>query len=897
VEGVVSTDRPTGERPNAPDVVVALDVRGLPTLEAAVVSAVEVRRRGHGLVVLGGARGATGSDLLSTLEPIAVAVLLDPDGDPAVAAARAAGVTPEQVVVAAPGPEVAARLSPFEPASHTASDGLQLDHGWSFTARGHDPAQVVTDGTAWMTGNGLLGYRGTPAEWGRDGFVACVLSDTYDTADGKWRELVNAPNALLARWSMGDRAVGVSALETPDADATIERRFDLRLGRSRRRLSLDLDGTAVTLEEERFAAMARLHLVVQRHVVTAPPGTRLRLETGIDGDVWQLNGEHLPRRQFAERDDVLLCEATTVESNVDVAVAQGWSLRGGRVEHAGVVVAERSMLRNLEVVVGEQGRVVLDLVMAAGSSNDDDLGPDVGADLVARAARAVAEGHEQLLVEQVAAWDEVWDRCDVRLDGDPLAQVALRFGIHHNVIATPRHSDRLPVGARGLSCQAYQGAAFWDQEAFNLPMFTWTDPSVARRLLTYRVRTLPGARRKAARLGYRGAFFAWISGDTGDELCPDFFFRDVLSGRWIRNHFNDWQMHIAPDVALAVRDYVAVTGDVGFLAEGGAELVFEVARFLASFVLRDEQGRDHLVRVLGPDEFHENVDDNAFSNHQSEAALRFALDVHARLGEHDPDGLAATVEAVGLAPAELDRWRDVADRIVLATPDEHGVIEAFDGFHALEDVRPADLVERLQHPDEYWGWPNGVAVHTQVSKQADVVQLFVAQPSRFPARVMAANVDHYLPRTSHKSSLSRSAHAIVLARLGRPAEARDFFVASAAVDLLADGDHAPGGTFIGGLRTAAAGVSWSVAVLGFAGLRVHAGELLVEPHLPRGWDRLAFALDLAGVRVRVSTTHEHVTVSVDADAPAPLRAVLEGTSVTVAPGESCTVVRQPSTSA
>jgi 1,2-alpha-glucosylglycerol phosphorylase len=239
-----------------------------------------------------------------------------------------------------------------------------------------------------------------------------------------------------------------------------------------------------------------------------------------------------------------------------------------------------------------------------------------------------------LLARHAAAWDRLWERIDVRIDGDPIAQTVLRYNLYHNVIATPMHADHLPVGARGLSCQAYQGAAFWDQEVFNLPMWLHTVPEVARNVMVYRHRTLDGARRKAARLGYRGAFYAWISGDTGDELCPDFFFVDVLTGRPIRNHFNDWQMHISPDIAATVDTYVRATGDEAFLADHGAEIVFEVARFLASFVYeRPADGAFHLIRLLGPDEYHENVDDNVFSLEQSRVALQGAVALWDRLAD------------------------------------------------------------------------------------------------------------------------------------------------------------------------------------------------------------------------------------------------------------------------
>jgi trehalose/maltose hydrolase-like predicted phosphorylase len=44
-----------------------------------------------------------------------------------------------------------------------------------------------------------------------------------------------------------------------------------------------------------------------------------------------------------------------------------------------------------------------------------------------------------------------------------------------------------------------------------LPFFSYTQPKIARNLLLYRYHTLPGARRKAAANGYRGAQYAWES--------------------------------------------------------------------------------------------------------------------------------------------------------------------------------------------------------------------------------------------------------------------------------------------------------------------------------------------------------------------------------------------------
>ncbi|MDZ7708417.1 MAG: hypothetical protein U5J97_11110 [Trueperaceae bacterium] len=326
---------------------------------------------------------------------------------------------------------------------------------------------------------------------------------------------------------------------------------------------------------------------------------------------------------------------------------------------------------------------------AVASSNDVDPATDVADDPAAAAVtsveRALASGWDALAARNADDWERFWQLSDVRIDGDDDAQRALRFAIYHNRIATPEHSDRLPIGARGLSCQAYQGAAFWDQEAYNLDVFLHTRPEVARRILSYRWRTLPGARRKAERLGYHGAFYAWISGDDGEELCPDWFFREVVTGRPIRNHFNDWQMHVSPDVAVAVRDYLDATGDESFLIERGAEIVFEVARFLASFVVWiPHRRRWEIRRVLGPDEYHENVDDNAFTNEQSRSALVFALETYARLRKVAPDALADLRARIELRDEELAAWRDVADRLHLPGPDARtGLIEQFRGYFDL----------------------------------------------------------------------------------------------------------------------------------------------------------------------------------------------------------------------
>jgi 1,2-alpha-glucosylglycerol phosphorylase len=880
----------------------------------AVSLMVDAKRRGLGVGILTPSVAASAA-VTASLVGGAVAVAEEPDPTPggtlaglaqrlglapagcvvvtADAAVEQAAATGGMRVVTVAGDQALdravdlARLVP--PDRRRLGDGPLLADGWVVIDDHHEPDQVANVATSHLAGNGYLGYRGTLPEWGADATVACTVSDTWDNADGKWSELCNVPNALSARIDTPAGPVAVAA-DAPIADQDrLERRLDVRYGRQHRSYE-PAAGPVERLVDERFASLAERHLLAQRQRVTAAPGTRLTLTTGIDGQVWSLNGDHFATvtAEGAAADDVLALHLTTSERALPITVAHAVAVTGATIVTERIDDGDRRRVRVLDLEVGAAGQVTIEQVMTVHSGNDV---ADPAAASIALAGRAREEGYEVLLARHAAAWDRLWERIDVRIDGDPVAQAVLRYNLYHNVIATPMHADHLPVGARGLSCQAYQGAAFWDQEVFNLPMWLHTVPEVARNVMVYRHRTLDGARRKAARLGYRGAFYAWISGDTGDELCPDFFFVDVLTGRPIRNHFNDWQMHISPDIAATVDTYVRATGDEAFLADHGAEIVFEVARFLASFVYeRPADGAFHLIRLLGPDEYHENVDDNVFSLEQSRVALRGAVALWDRLAAHTPEALTRLRDQLGLSEEERASWADIAARLRDVAPDpDTGLLEQFTGYFALEDLTPDALAERLQHPDEYWGWPNGIAVHTQVLKQADVIQLFVCQPERYDDAVMAANLDYYLPRTKHASSLSRPMYGLVAARLGRVAEAYELFLRGATVDLLADSHAAPGGTFIGGIHTAACGATWQVVVLGFGGVHVRDDLIEVAPRLPAGWDRLRFGLAVRGDRLTIDATPEAVSITAAADDHGPVTVAVYGDVVEVAPGATATV--------
>jgi kojibiose phosphorylase len=223
--------------------------------------------------------------------------------------------------------------------------------------------------------------------------------------------------------------------------------------------------------------------------------------------------------------------------------------------------------------------------------------------------------------------------------------------------------------------------------------------------------------------------------------------------------------------------------------------------------------------------------------------------------------------------------------LLLPLPDAAtGLIEQFAGFFDLEDITPAELSRRLIEPTEYWGWPNGIAVATQVSKQADVVMLLWLHRGEFDDTAIRANYEYYEPRCSHNSSLSHAAHAMVACRIGDHDRAAAHFYDAATVDLLSTQHPLVGGTFIGGIHTAAAGGIYQVAVQGFGGLDFRDGSLQIDPALPATWTAIEYPVSWRGHRFRVEVTQDHVEISAAAENPAPVEIMVRGTATTVDPG-------------
>lgn len=761
-------------------------------------------------------------------------------------------------------------------------NNLQTKTGWEIIETDFNADQLATTGSNFMVGNGYLGYRGTLAEWTAERYVACIVSNTYDAAVDHWRELCNAPNGLFTQLSVDGEALSLFEGLTH----AFRRELDLQHGLYQRSQTWEsASGKTIEIEVEKFASFDNIHLLVMRYAFQPAQATQIELISGIDGNVWELNGEHFNDLKCLTAGDLIAIETRTRELDIQIDVVEGLEILGPAPQAREIAQTLHSIMRRMSFNLDAGQRVTLEKRVVIYTSND---GPDPRERALAGLQDALTTGYASLKAAHQQQWANIWEASDIQIAGHLEDQTIARFNLYHNIIATPRHAN-LPIGARGLSCQVYQGAAFWDQELFNLPVFLYTQPEIARNILQYRYDTLNGARKKAQKLGYYGAFYAWTSGKTGEELFPDHFFTDVISGRKVRNHFNDWQIHISPDIVYAVCQYYLATNDWDFMADFGAEILFEVAQFLISHVYyKKDKRRYEFIRLLGPDEYHENVDNNAFTNYMAQFALKKAYLIYERMQQRAPQKMEALLARLELDAEDLRNWQEVADQLYLPQPDpETRLIEQFDGYFKLEDITPAEVRQRLVHPEEYWGWPNGVAVETQVLKQADVLQLFAVLDG-FPADVIHANFDYYEPRTEHGSSLSPSVHSRIASLAGYAQLSYDYFKQGATIDLYnASKKVTSGGSFLGGIHTAACGGTWLMLVQGFAGFSLKEdGTINLKPALPPAWDGLAFQLIVQRNRLHVSITPHRITLTAEDHNAAPLTIKAWDQTIALQPGET-----------
>ncbi len=706
---------------------------------------------------------------------------------------------------------------------------------WIIEKNNFEGSDIEKHGSKFLLGNGFMGYRGTMEEYSAQQLVAVNLAGFFDLADGSnWRESVNAPNPLYTVVAVNGTELNLSEL-TPVSHS---QKLDIKNGIHTRETVFSVFGVNVTIKAERFLSMSLENIMALKYSISADNDVELTIRTGIDKNVWNISGNHLNYVSESSFDNkhILNCQTVQLKNKLNI--------------YETVIGLEDFKNDNLLHIstVKLQANTQFEFVKFGGVYHSE------GIENAEESFNAAVEiGYEKLKAAHCLVWEEVWKNSDVVIEGDDEAQLVLRYSIYHLCSIAPHNTDKCGIPARGLSGQVYKGAAFWDTEMFMLPFFQFTDAKAARNLLKYRVNTIEGAKRKAKEFGYEGAFFAWESQETGDDACTLFNVTDIFTNRPQRTYFKDKQIHVSGDIVFAMWDYCRTTGDYTILVDGGLDLMYECLWFYYTYSsFKPYKNRYELLDVVGPDEYHERVGNNAFTN----IMVKHAADIFVQAIEVVKANYPQTFKAFN---KDLTWAYDFSEKLYVPQPDDRGIIEQFDGYFGLEDVTPEVLKTRELKENEYWGG-HGLASETMTLKQADVIMMLNVFRNEYSAEIKKANWQFYEPYTEHGSSLSACAYAIVAAEIGDTDWAYKYFMKTASVDLTGNTKQYLGSLYIGGTHPAANGGAWNTAIFGFAGVSFTNDVLDISPRLPKNWKKLSFKLNWKGEALTITISQNVVEI-------------------------------------
>ncbi|GMA20955.1 glycoside hydrolase family 65 protein [Arsenicicoccus piscis] len=481
--------------------------------------------------------------------------------------------------------------------------------------------------------------------------------------------------------------------------------------------------------------------------------------------------------------------------------------------------------------------------------------------------RVREHGFDHYAAEQRRWLDTYWANTDVTIPGQDAVQQATRWNLFQLAQAAAR-ADQMGVAAKGVSGSGYEGHYFWDTEVYVIPFLTYTNPSIARNALRFRINLLGKAEERAYEMSQRGALYPWRT-INGEEASAYYAAGTA-------------QYHINADVAFALTKFAEVTGDNGFMYRDGAEVLAQTARMFADlgFWRTNSTESFHIHGVTGPDEYTTVVNNNLFTNVMAKANLHNAAAVLTQMKHDDPQAYSRLVKRLDLSEDEIEEWDRCAEGMFIPFDETVGVHPQADHFldRELWDLEhtPADKRPLLLHYHPL------VIYRFQVLKQADVVLALFLQGDQFTLAEKKADFEYYDPITTGDSTLSAVVQSIIAAEVGYADMALRYFLTGLYVDLADLHRNTSDGVHI-----ASAGGVWTALVHGFAGLRDHGGAISFDPRLPREWPELSFPIRVRGTRLRVTLRTKEIHFEVEEGGP--LEVCVRGTTCTVEPGAGTTV--------
>lgn len=733
---------------------------------------------------------------------------------------------------------------------------------WKITEDKFDVKDNFKNETIFALGNGYIGFRGDFEEnynWDPSlGSFGTYLNGFYETRDICYGEsfygnveesqtMLNVTNGKIIKLYIEDEEFDMRK------GSIIEycRVLDLKEGVLKRHVVWCSEkGKNVSIDITRMVSLTNKHLAAIRYDVTPLNFSgKLSIVSYLDGDVKNRSEGNDPRVGSGLAGRVLQPLKCTAEGSfgeiTQATLGSGFSLACAmeNVIQAGCAYSIRNICSDLKSGVVYEADAVkgssirLDKFITYTTSRDFNEN-EIAGKAKEIAAKAKVEGFSQLLHEQHEFMKRFWYRTDVSIEGDEAIQQGIRFNMFH-LLQSAGRDGKTNIAAKGLTGEGYEGHYFWDTETYILPYFVCTYPAIARKLLEYRYNTLDDARERAGQMSVKGALFPWRT--IGGKECSSYYPAGTA------------QYHIDADIAFAIKGYLEATDDTDFLVSCGAEILFETARMwssLGSFI--EHKGNKFCINcVTGPDEYTAIVNNNYYTNLLARENLKYAFDTANWMSANKSEEFEMLSGKIGLSAEEILFWEKAADNMYLPYDEKLDIFLQDDSFldRAPWDFEntPKDKYPLLLHYHPL------VIYRHQVCKQADLVLALYLLSYKFTTDEIKRNLNFYEKFTTHDSSLSESIFSIVSSEAGYYDRAYKYFMSTARMDL--DDSH---GNTKDGVHTANMAGTWLCVVNGFAGMRIHDGNIEFKPYLPEEWESYSFRVTYKNRLIEVSVGRKDV---------------------------------------
>ncbi len=712
---------------------------------------------------------------------------------------------------------------------------------WKVIEKGFHKEHNQVSESIFSIGNGYMGVRGTFAEqYSGETLQGSYLSGIYypdKTRVGWWKNgypeyFAKVLNSV--RWIGVDLLVNGTQIDLNTAKVTdFHRELDMRHSIYRKSLTLDIEGSLLTIHSERFCSQVTKELGVIKYTVSSKTfDGNIELNSYLDANVKNQDSNYdevfwniitQPENGYAS------VSAITKKTETAIHASMHNSIEGIAPK---TTASEGVVSDQFEITLSQGESVTLHKYVAISTAFHQ--GETFNQINKQRLDAVSDSNYEAILNQHKVAWEQNWEKNDIEINGDISAQQGMRFNILHLYQTYDGSDERLNIGPKGFTGEKYGGCTYWDTEAYCLPFYLSTaDSSVARSLLVYRYKHLQKAIENAEKLGFNDGAALYPMVTMNGEECH-----------------NEWEItfeeiHRNGAIAFAIYDYVRYTGDKSYLVEYGLEVLLGIARFWSQrFQYSEDKQAFVMLGVTGPNEYENNVNNNWYTNFIARWCLQYCHEVISELMTNSPEELQIVLAKAKYTIQEADRWKEIIENTYLPFDEKRQIYLQQDGFLDKELLSVSAIPDDQAPIHQHWSWDR--ILRSCYIKQADVLQGMYFFEDQFDVDTIRKHYRFYEPMTVHESSLSPCIHAVLACRIGDYDKAYEMYLRTARLDLDDYNNDTEDGLHI----TSMAG-TWLAIVKGFGGMKIDDDGMSLSPKLPPQWDSMSFRIVYQGAVIKV----------------------------------------------